>query len=440
MKDYIKTIRVGIFLARAQIMRAGKLTTSLTISVMVFTFLAQIFISGILMGLIEGSSVQFRKSYIGDLVISNLDDKPLVQRSSDILATLDNNEKVSSYSARYSAGGKVEANYTKRTSDEVPDTVNTTVQGINPEMEQETTKLSENIVEGEYLLNSDPPNYILIGAGLLDRYSQLSDVISLLKDVRPGDTVRVTVSGRTEEFIVKGVIKSKVDFTQNSIFMKDSALMRLSGNLTSDVNNIAVRAKNKGDENVIKNDLLRDGFDTFAKIQTYDEAEPSFVKSMKDLFGALGNMFGSITLIVAAITVFIIIFINALTRRKYIGILKGIGIDGRSIELAYVLQSVFYAIIGVGIGSALTFGIIKPLFDAHPIDFPFSDGVLVATLSGTFWRGVTLLIISILAAYYPARMIINQNTLDAILGRPATKVKRESRWSRLMKKISSQKK
>lgn len=439
MKDYINTIKVGLFLTRAQISRAGKLTTSLTISVMVFTFLAQIFISGILMGLIEGSSVQFRKSYIGDLIISNLDEKPLVERSSDLMATLVNNEKVSSYSPRYTAGARVEANYTKRASDEVADTVSTSVQGINPDMEQATTKLSENIVEGEYLLNSDPPNYIMIGAGLLDRYSQLSDVISLLKDVRPGDTVRVTVNGRTEEFIVKGVIKSKVDFIQNAIFMRDTALMRLTGNLTSDVNSIAVRARTQGEEYAIKEDLIRDGFDTYAKIQTYDEAEPSFVKNIKNLFGVLGNMFGSITLVVAAITVFIIIFINAITRRKYIGILKGIGIDGRAIELAYVLQSVFYAAIGIAVGSVLTFALIKPFFDAHPINFPFSDGVLVATASGTFWRGMILLAISVVAAYYPARMIIKQNTLDAILGRPATKVKRESKWSRLVKKLSPNK-
>lgn len=439
MKEYIKTIKVGLFLARAQIVRAGKLTTFLTISVMVFTFLAQIFISGILMGLIEGSSVQFRKSYIGDLIISNLDEKPLVEKSSDLIATLENNEKVSSFSPRYTAGARVEANYTKRSSDEVADTVSTTVQGINPELEERTTKLSQNIVEGEYLLNSDPPNYIMIGAGLLDRYSQLSDVISLLKDVRPGDTVRVTINGKTEEFIVKGVIKSKVDFIQNAIFMKDVALMRMTGNLTSDVNSIAVRAKTQGEEYMIKEDLVRDGFDTYAKIQTYDEAEPSFVKNIKSLFGVLGNMFGSITLVVAAITVFIIIFINAITRRKYIGILKGIGIDGRSIELAYVLQSVFYAVIGIGIGSALTFGVIKPIFDAHPIDFPFSDGVLVATVTGTFWRGTILLIISILAAYFPAKMIIGQNTLDAILGRPATKIKKVSMWSKMVNRLSPKK-
>ena len=59
-----------------------------------------------------------------------------------------------------------------------------------------------------------------------------------------------------------------------------------------------------------------------------------------------GNAISSIGLVVAAVTLFIVIFINAITRRRYIGILKGIGIDERSIEISYVLQSIFYATVG----------------------------------------------------------------------------------------------
>ena len=38
-------------------------------------------------------------------------------------------------------------------------------------------------------------------------------------------------------------------------------------------------------------------------------------------------------LVVASITIFIVIFINAITRRKFIGILQGIGISGEAIEI-----------------------------------------------------------------------------------------------------------
>jgi ABC-type antimicrobial peptide transport system permease subunit len=55
--------------------------------------------------------------------------------------------------------------------------------------------------------------------------------------------------------------------------------------------------------------------------------------------------------------------------------------------------------------------------DLHPINFPFSDGILVATYTGTILRSFLILIATIIAGYIPARIIVQKNTLDAILGR-----------------------
>jgi hypothetical protein len=60
---------------------------------------------------------------------------------------------------------------------------------------------------------------------------------------------------------------------------------------------------------------------------------------------------------------------------------------------------------------------LKPFFDANPINFPFSDGILVATVNGTAIRTAILLLATIVAGYIPARIVIKQNTLSAILGR-----------------------
>jgi ABC-type antimicrobial peptide transport system permease subunit len=138
---------------------------------------------------------------------------------------------------------------------------------------------------------------------------------------------------------------------------------------------------------------------------------------MKQLFGLLGNVFGLIGLIVAIITLFIVIFINALTRRRQIGILKGIGVRGATILWSYVFQSLFYVIIGSGIGLLLTFYVLKPFFVANPIDFPFSDGILVAEVGTTFLRVGILVIVGIFAGLIPSWMVVRRNTLNAILGR-----------------------
>jgi ABC-type antimicrobial peptide transport system permease subunit len=131
----------------------------------------------------------------------------------------------------------------------------------------------------------------------------------------------------------------------------------------------------------------------------------------------LGNAIGGIGLVVTSITTFIVIFINAVTRRKFIGILKGIGIDAFAIELAYVFQALFYGVVGSALGIIITFGFLVPLFEAKPLDFPFSDGILSATVSGALIRAGILMFITLVAGYLPARMIVKKNTLDSILGR-----------------------
>jgi ABC-type antimicrobial peptide transport system permease subunit len=81
------------------------------------------------------------------------------------------------------------------------------------------------------------------------------------------------------------------------------------------------------------------------------------------------------------------------------------------------MQSLFYATVGMTIGSIIVFAMLQPFIAAHPINFPFSDGILVATALGTLVRAGILFVTTIIAGYVPARIVVKQNTLDAILGR-----------------------
>ena len=152
-------------------------------------------------------------------------------------------------------------------------------------------------------------------------------------------------------------------------------------------------------------------------MQTAEDALPKFVIDIKNTFAILGNVVGSIGLVVASITIFIVIFVNAITRRKFIGILKGIGISSQAIEIAYVFQSLFYAVLGIGIGLLVLYGFLVPFVAANPIKFPFSDGILVAEVGATFFRVFSLMFATLIAGFIPARIVVKRNTLDSILGR-----------------------
>ena len=72
MKD---SFRVARFLAIRAIKNSSKWTTGLIIFVMVLTFLNLVVVSGILVGLIQGSETAFRERFIGDLAATKLDKK-----------------------------------------------------------------------------------------------------------------------------------------------------------------------------------------------------------------------------------------------------------------------------------------------------------------------------------------------------------------------------
>ena len=411
-------IKIAWFMATRQIIRSNIWTTLLIIGVMMLTFLNLVVVSGILVGLIEGSVQANKNYYTSDVIISTLQEKEYIENSSAIISQLDSMPGIERYSARYVDGVSVEANYRTRTDDQAkPNTSGGNGIGIDPIKEDELTNLSKFVVEGEYL---EPDDYdkVLIGAYLIKKYLPVdSPGFGALENIAPGTKVRISFGTTTREFTVKGIVKAKVDSVSVGVYFVDSQLRGLIGRNDFNVDEISVKVEPGVDANEITRRLKAAGVDEFAKVQTFSEAEPKFLKDIKATFALLGNAISSIGLAVASITVFIVIFINAITRRKFIGIAKGIGISGRAIEFSYVMQSFFYAVCGSIIGLVMVYAFLQPYFTANPIDFPFSDGILVAPLDGTLIRVGLLILTTIIAGYVPARMIVRKNTLDSILGR-----------------------
>ncbi len=410
-------IKIGFFLAIRQIRRANKWTTSLIVFVMILTFLNLVVVSGILVGLIEGSIAAYHAQYTGDVIISKLDNKKYIEGSPNIINILKDMEDIKFFSARFNTGAIVEANYQTKKDTDKANTASAQLIGINPAAEDTVTDLSNHILVGSYLTPNDYDK-VLVGYFLLKQYVTIdSPDFQALKNVYVGTKIRLNINGVIREVTVKGILKSKVDTVRRGMFMIDSEAKELMGRGDNNVSEIAINLKQGVDPIVFKNKLLLSGINTSAKVQTYADAQPQFLKDIVNTFRTLGNFLSSIGLVVSSITIFIVIFINALTRRKFIGILKGIGINGKAIEISYMFQSIFYALVGSIIGLAVVYFLLVPLFRAHPIDFPFSDGILVAPLGETFVRMGLLILSTIIAGYIPSRMIVRKNTLDSILGR-----------------------
>jgi len=414
----LKSIKVAWFLGYRQLVRSSWWSNLLIVLIMVLTFLNLVVISGLLVGLIQGASNAVKENYIADIIITKLPEKSFIENSPKIINIIENTPQVESYTARYITSGTLESNYKDRSNfDENPGRVSTIIAGIDPHKEDTVTGIKDNLIEGDFL-EKDDFDKIVLGAFLLEKYLNIdSPGFLVLKDIKIGSKIRVDINGNTREMIVKGILKSKTDEIDRRAFIVDSQLRSMMGRDDNNVGEISIRIQPDQDPNFVKGIFIKNGVDEFAKVQTFEEGRPKFLDDITKTFNLLGTIISSIGLAVAAITVFIVIFINAITRRKYIGIMKAIGVNGKTLELSYIIQSLVYAIIGSIIGLFVVYVILIPYVDANPINFPFSDGILVAPILSTSIRVAILIVVTALAGYIPSRIIIRKNTLNSILGR-----------------------
>lgn len=415
-----RNARVGWFLALRQIRRSSRWTSGLIVFVMLLTFLNLVVVTGFLVGLVDGISNLYRQQQTGDVIVSTPKAKNYVENSQSVISLINSLPQVERISARYVAGGTLEANYQTHTDpNEKPNSTGASVYGVDPVKENAFSDIASYIGEGSYLVPGDWDE-VIVGSQLIDRYSFGGDVPGLtpLRNVYPGTKIRLTVNGTTREVAVKGIIVT----TANSplavgVYMPASELRALMERDDFNVNQVAIRLKPGADAAAFSNLLKKSGIGDVALVQTFNEAIPSGVAEVRSTFEQMGNAISSIGLVVAAVIIFIVIFINALTRRKYIGILKGIGIEGTAIEISYMVQSFLYAILGAGLGLLILYGFLVPYTAANPIVLPISNAIIVAPFAGTMVRVALLVAATVIAGYIPARMIVQKNTLDSILGR-----------------------
>lgn len=414
----MSVLRIGLLLGWRQIQRANIWTTSLIIFVMMLTFLNLIVVSGVLVGLIAGAERAVKAESLGDIVISELDGEDRILETEALVRAIETYDEIQNYSVRYQGSAVLEANYKERRNLAAErDIANATVTGIDPVQEDAMSGLSDNLIAGEYL-NPDEEGYILIGYYYLEENAeQFGDIFDTLSNISPGVPVRLTAGDISKEFIVKGIVQSKVDEVSLNTYIPEREFRRMFGRLNPDADQIVIRVAKPEQDITVQQGLIAAGFNDSAKIQLYEEAKPKFITDIKNTMNLLGTFIGSIGIVVASITIFIIIFINAISRRQQIGILKGIGIERRAIEIAYVIQAAFYALLGSALGALLTYGFLIGFFERNPIKFPFSDGILVAPPEETFIRFIVLFVITLVAGFVPAWLIVKQNTLNSILGR-----------------------
>ncbi len=283
---------------------------------------------------------------------------------------------------------------------------------IDPDNERMVTKIFEHMIEGSYLREHDLFS-IIIGRQIAGGEDVENNAFSF-KDAEVGDTVKVSFDGFSEDFKIGGIFYSKFIDTDQKAFITRDVLDKVVPALAGEANRIIVRLDEDVSVESIVNKISAADIDGIA--YSWEDAV-GLMKSVTKSFVSINILMTLVASLIAAVTIFIVIYIDVSSKRKQIGILRAIGVKPSLIVWSYIFQAIVYALSGILFGTALYFAALVPYFSAFPFVLPIGDARLAFDAVGYVIRLETFIFVSIGAGLIPVLFITRIKLLNAIWGR-----------------------
>jgi putative ABC transport system permease protein len=401
MPVMLEKARVSFFLASRSISRGNKGITIFTVFVLTLIFVQLVLFSTI----IAGVTAQFNKLLVdfqtGDVVIEPRAEQRYIEDASALQKKIESLPEVTGTSARLKSSGSFR--YKEKE-------IGATVYGVNPTEESFVTGLEGAMVSGEFLSKPDRGE-IILGREVSGGFGALMGSRSL-GGVEVGDTVEVTIQGRTKEFRVKGIYSTLFFMIDSGAYITRADMEEMLGiqnqNLAQE---IAVRTIPGTDETSTLRKLLSLGIGE--NIRTWREFA-GILSLIENTLGMVRNLMNLIGLLIAFVIIFVVIYVNIVNKKRQIGVQKAIGIEQNVIIASFVLQAMLYAGAGVIFGYLLmNYGIV-PYTVSHPLEAPAGAISLELDSFEALSRAVLLFLASVIASVIPAYKLANKNLLELI--------------------------
>lgn len=401
----MRSHKVAWFLSLRALLRGNFGVTLLTIFMLAIIYVNMLFIPSIIQGFIQKTTMQLTDTLTSDVVItSSMSGEDIADRDS-LLEKIRANGSVAAATGTYRTGVQISKG----------DISNVwTVDAVDPASYKQVFTTPSNLFEGKFLDETDADSIFLgiqiagVGDKLLPNYA------TSLKTVHADDTVTVSlVTGQKHDFVVKGIFKNIFIFSDQKAYVTLTAAEKLIPFSKGHATSIYIKTKDGVDGDKVGKELigLRDGL----KYQT-SQVMAAGINEQVSAFNIVLDIMKGFSLIVAAITVFIVTYVELMNKRKQIGIERAIGIKPTAIVLVYIIKSLVFSMVGIAIGAAVFSWLAIPWVDARPFNFPYGP-VTLHVLDGEMqYDAIVLIIVSIMSALVPAIQSVRIKILDAIWG------------------------
>jgi len=405
----------ALFLFYKYITRGNKGTTILTILVTTLAFMQINLVSGMLSGAVNLIWAQTKTNYVGNIVVQPGKDQwgnkeDYIKQAAALKRKINAIPGILGCSSRCSTGAIIEYDPDKTGRD--IRTISWPVKSVNPAEEKKISEVHQHMVAGQYLDETDRDK-IILGREISGGYGASLEVQSL-KGADVGDEITIYYhNGVTRKYTIKGIFATVFPLADMTVFVSQKEMESVLG-MHDRASEIIVRTDEAHPEQYYIQELRRAGID-LPDIRPWEDFI-GFVLGIGQSFEIIKRIILLIGLIVAGVTIFIVIFIATMSRKKQIGIMKAIGMKEGIIVTSYIMLAFFYAVLGIGFGMLVIEFALIPYFIAHPLSFPMGKVSLLIVRSELATSVIAMLVVSIIAGFIPSWQVTRENIIKAIWG------------------------
>jgi putative ABC transport system permease protein len=417
MKTFLGNFKLALFLAFKSMYKGNRWALALIIVVMAFSFVNLIFTSSLISGVMTTMDGQLVKTLFANLVIRPLENKFYLERAEELEQRVSQIDGIAEVATHLNDRGFIEYGWKEKSWpwDRVKSGTWNVI-GVIPMQEVGVTDIGRSIIDGRYL-DEDDTDSIVLGIEIAGGNRAQTSNFLTLGGAMVGEKVRVTYSNGTErEYTIKGIFRAREMLQADHLaFVTRKEMLSVLGRplFFNRASELLVKTNEGASPDRVIAEIKAMGLDL--EVRGWDEFGGAY-RSVISTFILISDVIGGTGLGVATIVMFIIIYINVLSRKRQIGILRAIGIPQNVVVGSYLIQALFYAICGIILGWFIIRLVVQPYFMANPIDFPMGllslnieSGKIVAAAFG-------LTVAALLAGLIPSWTVMKESIIKTLWG------------------------
>jgi putative ABC transport system permease protein len=288
--------------------------------------------------------------------------------------------------------------------------------GIEPEKENKVSKLSEKLIAGKYLADSDKS--IMLAEGLAEYLKlKLNDTVILLGQGYEGNMA-------AGKYPIKGIVHLAVPEMNKEMAWLPMVQSQIFLSTGARYTSIAIMVDSRNTVGAIKQKIVSETKGLGYEVMTWDEMIPEIEQFFQLKMGQNVIMSGILYLVIA-FGIFGTILMMLNERMHEFGILIAIGMRKAKLSIVVVMEMVLMSVVGTILGILCAFPIVL-YFRLHPIILGGNTGKVAAQfnfepiiqpnidISNFLMQGYVVLSIAIALSLYAIFKIYKIKAISAI--------------------------